>query len=631
MANMLVFIILSLMLEPSRASTRLRSRLIKAPSLEWGLMAGPSSVQIAPPSRGPSTTQMASQLPGPSTAQIALPAPIRSTPQKASSSPGSTAQMASPVPTLSTPQTASPLPGLSAPQMASLSPGQSTSQMVSASVTPFTPSMAAPSPALANMPPNAGDLVSGVRRQLAVDHRTLGMVSASLMSVQTSVDKTEQSMLGKVLDLQTARSFFSRHEQIDTANSNLKYENTKLNSQVEQLSLTISQVQKKYLSDAQKNRISEARLHQELIQSGSLIQNLNAELSHSDEIKEELRRLTKIHQDLMRQALQAAEAGRQAETMLVEARGTNRNEVLKHSGLRRQLVAMNNYSTRCYADVAKKSRKLGMLMVSESKDSQAAEMTLKQKKKANEAAEQRLLAEHALLASQVKKIETQALQAVDKVKDLRGDFKVLERNIVKAVHKMEDEIKAERERIKSLSKDLMENAQAEEESNTRKESLEARIEKLIAEVHESENPIIIAQTEGQNQALEAELAAGFVMWKDAKRVETAALLNVDQAAAELAAQNASLKLADEALATARMEGQKKVAEAVKKAEAGKAKAQILIDKSRAAILKRCKPDWDAIWNTKRAKLLQCKTQKEELSMEMARKDILVQTLKAQAR
>lgn len=554
---MLGLVSFCLMLGPSMAFTRLRSRLIKAPVLEWSRMAVPSST---PSSRGAPITEVVSPLAGPSS-----------------------------------PQTASP------------------------------------SPAPASMPPEAGDLVSGVRTQLAKDHRALGIVSASLMSVQTSVDKTEQSMLGKVLDLQTARSFFSRHEQIDTANDKLKDENTKLNSQVEELSSTLSQVQKQYLSDAQKNRVSKAALHQQIIESSSLIQSLNAELSHSDEIKEELKRLTKIHQDLMQEAVQAAEAGRKTETMLVEARGTNRNEVLKHSGLRRQLMAMNNYSTRCYADVAKKSKKLGMLMVAESKDNQAAEMTLKQKRKANEAAEQRLLAEHALMASEVKKVETQELQAVDKIKDLRGDFKKLEHNIVEAVRKMEDEIKAERERVKSLSKDLMENAQAEEESNTRKESLEARIEKLIAEVHESENPIIIATTEGQNQALGAELAEGFILWKDAKRMETVALLNVDQVDAELAAQRASLKIADKALETARVEGKKKVAEAVKKAAAGKAKAQILIDKSRAAVLKRCKPDWDAIWKTKRAKLVQCKSQKEEMSMEMAKKDILVQTLKAQAR
>jgi hypothetical protein len=209
----------------------------------------------------------------------------------------------------------------------------------------------------------------------------------------------------------------------------LKDENTQLNSQVEHLSSTLSQVQKQYLSDAQKNRVSEAALNQQIIESSSLIQSLNAELSHSDEIKEELKRLTKIHQDLMQEAVQAAEAGRKAETMLVEARGTNRNEVLKHSGLRRQLMAMNNYSTRCYADVAKKSTKLGMLMVAESKDNQAAEMTLKQKRKANEAAEQRLLAEHALLASEVKKVETQELQAVDKILDLINSLQLLSLNL----------------------------------------------------------------------------------------------------------------------------------------------------------------------------------------------------------
>jgi hypothetical protein len=57
-------------------------------------------------------------------------------------------------------------------------------------------------------PPKAGDLVKHVKTQLASDHQTLGKVSEALMAIQTEVATTEESMLGKVLDLQTARSFF---------------------------------------------------------------------------------------------------------------------------------------------------------------------------------------------------------------------------------------------------------------------------------------------------------------------------------------------------------------------------------------------------------------------------------------
>jgi len=432
-----------------------------------------------------------------------------------------------------------------------------------------------------------------------------------------------------VLDLQTARTFFSRHEEIDTANNKMTDENAKLNAQVEDLSSTLSQTQKKFLSDAQKNRASEGTLREQIIENDGLIQSMNAELSKTDDIKAALKKLEKILRDLEQEAVNISAVGRKTETKLHDARESNRGEVFKHKGLREQLVAMNNYSSRCYGNVAKASKKLGVALVSDSKDSQAAALTLKQKKKANDAAEQRLLAEHALLVSQVKKIETEGKQDVDRVKDLRNDMQTLEKNIVAQVRVLEERIKDEKERVKSLSVDLMENAQSEEESNTRKEAMDARIEKLIKEMHESENPITIATTEGQNQALEAELAEGYTLWKSAKMTETTALLNVDQAASEMAATRESLKLANKALAMAQKEARKKVAEAIKKAAAGKAKSQILIDKARTAILARCKPDWDEIWKKKRAKLVQCKSRKEELTMEQAKKETLVQTLKAQ--
>jgi len=276
-------------------------------------------------------------------------------------------------------------------------------------------------------PPKAGDLVSGVKNQLAADHRTLGKVSASLMSVQSEVDKTEQSMLGRVLDLQTARSFFSRHEEISTANDKMSDENAKLNTQVEGLSTELSKEQREYLSDAQKNRISEGKLHTQIISNDALIADMNAELSKIDEVKAELRKLEKIHKDLLAEEVNISALGRQTVVMLHDTRGKNRNEVYKHRSLRLQLVSMNNYSTRCYTSVDKASKKLGMAMLSESKDSQAAALTLKQKKRANDAAEQRLLAEHALLVSQVKKIETDALQEVARVKDLREDQGKLEK------------------------------------------------------------------------------------------------------------------------------------------------------------------------------------------------------------
>merc|ERR1719476_702150 len=64
-----------------------------------------------------------------------------------------------------------------------------------------------------------GDLMHRVGKKLVRTHRALGDVSKDLMDVQGEVDRTEQSLLGKVFDLQTARGFYASHQQVDAQNS----------------------------------------------------------------------------------------------------------------------------------------------------------------------------------------------------------------------------------------------------------------------------------------------------------------------------------------------------------------------------------------------------------------------------
>merc|ERR1719388_546921 len=132
---------------------------------------------------------------------------------------------------------------------------------------------------------------------------------------------------------------------------------------------------------------------------------MNSELAKGPEIKRELGRLTAVHQALMEESANVTKVGAKATTLLAEARDRSKGEVVRHKSLREQLIMMNNYSTKCHANVVKQSNKLGMAMVVASKDSQAVQLTLRQKKKANDATEQRLLAEHALLVTETKKVE----------------------------------------------------------------------------------------------------------------------------------------------------------------------------------------------------------------------------------
>lgn len=269
-------------------------------------------------------------------------------------------------------------------------------------------------------------------------------------------------------------------------------------------------------------------------------------------------------------------------------------------------------------------------MLAASKDSQAVQLTETQKKKAIDATEQRLLAERALLVSEIKRVEKEVLGEVARTQDLREDLQTLEHHIVSEVQELEAKIKAQKERVKTLSVDLMENQQAEEDQNTKKTATDAHLQELIKEVHASENPITIATMEGQNDALQSELEEAYGLWKTTKTTETAASLNAEQAQATLKAQRAGLKMAADAVVVAREEGNKKVAQAAKEAAKSIAKSTVMLQKAEAGLAARCKPKWDEIWTKKRSKLAKCKMMDEELMLEKAKMESLSQTLKAQA-
>jgi len=477
-------------------------------------------------------------------------------------------------------------------------------------------------------PPRAGDLVGQVKIQLASDHRTLGMVAASLMSVQSAVDTTERSMLGKVLDLQTAKSFFQRKGEIESANEVLQDDVSKLNTQVEGLSAGVSKVQREFLAAAAQNLNSEGKLRAEMLEDKSLIQSINAELVSGSNVQDALRKLSKIHDDLMAEGAAVLRAGQKAVVMLKGRRDASKTEVGKIKSLRTQLVLMNNYSIACHASVEKTSERLGKAMLKDSKDSQAGIMTQNQQRKAEEAAEQRLLAERALLVSEVKRIEGEETQGMGRLRDLREDLQRIQGNVVTEVRSLELEIAQEKERLKNMRTALMENTQAMDNDLKAKQVTDAQIAEVSKQLHETENPVIIATTEAQNDALKIELTQAYGMWKTVKQTETVALLNVEQAATQVATAKEGSDLASQALVATRKEGEEKLADAVKKAKDNEDKAMALIEKARAAIAGRCKPKWDQIRNKKNKKLKTCKRRKSELIMEKAKKESLMQTLKA---
>jgi len=477
-------------------------------------------------------------------------------------------------------------------------------------------------------PPRAGDLVGQAKVQLVSDHRTLGKVAASLMSVQTDVDKTERSMLGKVLDLQTAKSFFQRQGEIESANEMLQDDVSKLNVQVEGLSASVSTVQRAFLATAAKNLKSEGKLRAESILDKSLIQSISDELAKGSDVQDALRKLSKIHDNLMAEGAEVVRAGEKSVAMLKAERDASGKEVGKIKSLRSQLVLMNNYSVACHKSVEQTSGKLGKALLKDSKDSQAGIMTQNQRRKAGDAAEQRLLAERALLVSEVKRVEGEETEGVKRLRDLRQDLHRLQVNIVSEVREVELKIAQEKERLRNMRTALMENTQAMDNDLKAKQVTDAQIAEVSKKLHDTENPVIIATTEAQNDALKMELTQAFAMWKTVKEAETAAVLNVEQATTQVTTAKSGYHLANQALEETRKEGEKQFAEAVKKAKENTRKSMALIEKARGAIAGRCKTKWDTISTKKNARLKTCKRRKSELVMEKAKKESLMQTLKA---
>jgi len=207
-------------------------------------------------------------------------------------------------------------------------------------------------------------------------------------------------------------------------------------------------------------------------------------------------------------------------------------------------------------------------------------------------------------------------------------MRTLEQNIVAEVRELEAKINTERGRVKTLRAGLMENVQAQATDLDKKGAVDDQLSGLTKKLHDDENPILIATTEGQNDALASELREAYALWKAVKTGETKAALNLDQAKAEVAAKTNDLALADEAVRAAREEGEKKLAEAVRIATANKAASTLVIEKAQAALAGRCKSKWDALKKKKFAKLRQCERMKESLEMNTAKKDMLMQALKA---
>lgn len=462
--------------------------------------------------------------------------------------------------------------------------------------------------------PKPCDIVADVKSKLADDKRALSKVSSELLSVQTNVKHHSNSLIGKVLDLETARDVRTHHKSVEAENSKLKDKISKLNAEVGGLSSTLSDVHKEFLGKQRENSLSEGELHVAIEEDETVVRNLNDRLTKEHAVQHELKKLEKMHRNLGEAAERTAKRGEKALSELAVTRRSSHDEASKHDRLRTQLKDMNKYSLDCHSRINKAATKLAL--DAQSNDTQATTMALKQTKKAAEASEERLLAEGALLVSEVKKVESAGLEGVTEIKDMRKKLKKLEDDMKREMKELEAKLHAERARLQKFNASLVENSEAAKKMAAEKNATDANITDLKKKLHKQENPVILANLTKQNEHLQAKLNHAHLLDKHSKRFEATAVAKVHNASAELEAAKKALKLAHDGIAKAHTDGAKKLAEATKQGAENRAKAKAKLEKAQAKIAAKCKTKWDAHWKVKRSRLRKCKrmeTEKKKLT------------------
>lgn len=476
--------------------------------------------------------------------------------------------------------------------------------------------------------PNAGELVRRVGDKLAVQHRTLTNVSASLMAVQSEVDSTEQSLIGRVFDMQTARTLFARHEQVVASNERARDSIMKLNQKVEQLSSFLSDAQKLFVKEGQEQRAAELKVHAQIIEDDAVIEALKAALAKESQMRQALDALMAIRKRLLEQAAQDETVGKEVLAKLKAEEQKAQAEVWKHRLLRSQVVQMHNYSVMCHDRVAKAVSTLSNAVVLESKDNQASLATYKQTQQATEAAQQRLLAENAVLRAEIKKAEGESMRGLLEIRDYKEQTETVKHKDAATIAEVQADITKVEERVGVLSKELMSNAQAEMEAMGEKEEMEKQVKKLQTQLGDDDNEIAVQTLEAQNLALQLLVKEAMKLYKASKAAEAKAIADEQDALAQQQSAQDSVKYSQEANEKSDAQGKASLDAAIEEASENKKKSESEEMAALATIEERCNAEWEVVNTTTTQELHNCTQLEEELDIQTAKKDALKGVLQA---
>lgn len=467
-----------------------------------------------------------------------------------------------------------------------------------------------------------GDLMHRVSKKLTKTHRALGDVSKDLMGVQGEVDRTEQSLLGKVFDLQTARGFYANHQQVDAQNTQAKAAVEKLSQQVQELSTELSVAQSDFVADGHAEVSQEQNLTAQAIADEAELQELKSETDKDKDVESVSEKLATVHHELASEATKVAKVEGEARTKLTNVQAASKYETCRHRILRRQVFQMHNYSVMCNSKVKEAAKNLDVMIQKQAKDQKTAVLVVSQAQASNQATEQRLLAENALLRAEINKVEAAEVRLLAELQHQQEELQALQQEVAMEVREVELRVGVAKERLKMLEAGLKGNSDSESEDLAQLKAAQEELHKLEEQWHTQESPIVIATLESQNAAMEAESKEGARLVAQATYEEAAAIANLEQANATIVAEREAAKIAANAIIVAQHEAEIQLQRSVNASHENMLKAAAKRRAADIAVQARCKSEWDAISSEIDDRMHQCRNWQERFDVLEAQRNVL---------
>jgi len=537
------------------------------------------------------------------------------------------------------------------------------------------------------------------------DHTSLSLVTQDLMEVQSAMADAEQSIFGKVLNVERVRSLYAQHEQVEAMNANLRKEVQALRDQVVAASRDLAGAHKAFLDQdqavqlgeqrvvsflaqtkkarqrQQQLRATEARLlaerqaaqaarerelerrQQEQKRAREMQERRQRELKEMqerrqqelleqkrakerqllaqrrakeaaavraralrlpyDEAQHEMLKMDRQH--LLNQSAEAANRTKASLHALLPLREALEQEEQAQAPLRQQVLELHQNATVCHGLAGQLSQKLKAEQNALPVELAASTSAREQWTAARKATSQRLRAEEALLADQVRRSDAAGHQALAMLAQSKTRLELVERKIIEGIHDLKSQKNATKEHMHEVNRSLVDNLAAKEVDQQHRHDVHKRLVSLQMKL----SPTRYTMLQSQNQAYQGELDSAQAMLQQAKAGEALTSSTLEQLQGEHAAMQTQVNDTAASLVEAETEGQRQIRLAIQEAEAGQQNAASLVQQAEETLEAKCRVKWEERTKTKEEEVKACEAKKAELTVVQAQRDTLEETLKSQ--